>query len=164
MEPDRKGTAQAAECSIRMATPQDLQDVYQLEQECFAIPWSMQSLETDLTQNRQVATYLVAEKNDRIVGYVGMWQVLDEAQITNLAVSGEYRKRGIGRCLIRELCRIAKNKGIVKLTLEVRPSNIPARSVYTGEGFVEISKRKAYYQDNGEDAIIMLKNISINTE
>lgn len=147
---------------IRLATLQDLQDIHRLELECFAIPWSLQSLKTDLKENCQVASYLVACDHGTIAGYIGMWQVLDEAQITNLAVARDYRGKGIGRSLVRELCLLAGTKGIVKLTLEVRPSNIPARRVYGETGFVEISKRKAYYKDNGEDAIIMLKNILAN--
>jgi ribosomal-protein-alanine N-acetyltransferase len=149
---------------IRLATLLDLQDIHRLEQECFAIPWSLQSLKTDLTENNKVATYLVAGDHGRIAGYIGMWQVLDEAQITNLAVALDYRGRGIGSSLVRGLCLLAKEKGIARLTLEVRPSNTPARRVYESAGFAEISKRKAYYEDNGEDAIIMLKNISAIAE
>lgn len=149
---------------IRPATQQDLQDIHRLEQECFAIPWSMESLRTDLTENREVASYLVASDQGKIVGYIGMWRVLDEAQITNLAVARDCRERGIGSSLIRGLCRLAEEIGIRHLTLEVRPSNTPARRVYENAGFVPVSKRKEYYQDNGEDAIIMLKNFSTNAD
>lgn len=148
------------ECSVRIATIKDLPEIFRLEQECFAVPWSLKSLETDLTRNSDVATYLVAEQDGRIAGYIGMWAALDTAQVTNLAVSAEYRNRGIGCRLILELCRIAGERNISSLTLEVRPSNVAARKVYIRAGFEEISIRKGYYPNNGEDAIIMLKNIS----
>lgn len=152
--------SKSANIRIRIATMNDLQDIYNLEKECFAIPWSLQSIENDLSENSNVATYLVATDNDKVLGYIGMWQVLDEAQVTNLAVSESFRGRGIGRLLVNELSDIAKKRGARQLTLEVRSSNAPARSVYNETGFVEIAKRKSYYKDNGEDAIIMLKNIS----
>ncbi len=152
-----KKTVAASGCSIRLASPDDLNSIYALEQECFTIPWSMQSLETDLTRNNEVATYLVAVEGGRVTGYIGMWMVLDEAQVTNLAVAEDARRKGTGQRLIQRLADIAKERGAVSLLLEVRESNIPARTVYERCGFVQIAVRKAYYENNGEDAIIMLK-------
>jgi len=146
-------------CKIRIAKLDDLQDIYELEQECFKIPWSLNSIETDLTSNNNVATYLVAVLNEKIVGYIGMWQILDEAQVTNLCVSKEFRGRKIASLLIESLIVFAREHEAIQLTLEVRQSNSPARTVYERAGFVEICKRNNYYKDNGEDAIIMLKNI-----
>lgn len=158
----KKAAAQVphAGCSIRAASLPDLPDIRSLEQECFAIPWSLQSLETDLTENRNVATYLVALEAGRVTGYIGMWMVLDEAQVTNLAVTSAFRRKGTGQRLIQALADIARERGAVQLTLEVRASNAPARRVYERCGFFEIASRKAYYEDNGEDAIIMLKKFS----
>ncbi len=143
---------------IRLAISEDLDAIFKIENECFAIPWSLESIENDLNQNPS-ATLMVAVLNEEVIGYIGMWTVLDEAQITNLAVSKASRGKGIGKMLLSRLCQNAKELGTVILTLEVRPSNISAITVYKGAGFNEISRRKSYYKNNGEDAIIMLKNI-----
>ncbi|MHB1483942.1 MAG: ribosomal protein S18-alanine N-acetyltransferase [Saccharofermentanales bacterium] len=145
-------------CTIRFAAPQDIHEIYVLEKECFTIPWSFESLENDILNNKK-ATYLVAECSGKIVGYIGMWQIFEDAEITNLAVAKDYRKQGIGNSLIREICAAAKKKGAAKMMLEVRETNSAAINVYAKNDFKGISIRKKYYEDTGENAIIMLKNL-----
>jgi len=91
----------------------------------------------------------------KVVGYAGMWLILDEAHITNVAVHPGYRRNKIGRSLMLEIIRRAALMGINRMTLEVRPSNAPARRLYTALGFEERGLRKRYYTDTNEDAIIM---------
>lgn len=143
---------------IRVATPQDIHAIYLLEKECFTIPWSFESLENDILNNDK-ATYLIAECGGKIAGYIGMWQIFDDAEITNIAVSKDFRRQGIGDSLVREICAVAKKKGASKMMLEVRETNRAAINVYAKNEFKGISIRKKYYEDTGENAIIMLKNL-----
>jgi [ribosomal protein S18]-alanine N-acetyltransferase len=144
---------------IRRGTPADLAGLVSLEQACFAIPWSEDSLRRDLEEN-PAARYLVAALPDgSLAGYAACWVVLDEAQITNISVLPAFRRQGLGRQLLQSLVRLAENDDLHLLTLEVRSSNTPARHLYEGCGFQAAGLRRHYYSDNGEDAIIMLKKI-----
>lgn len=131
-----------------------LDDAALIERRCFPIPWSRQALEFELLYN-ELAEYVVALDGEQVVGYGGMWMVLNEAHITNIAVIPPYRRRGIGRGLLYALIRRAVALGADQMTLEVRPSNRPARNLYHSLGFVDCGRRRGYYRDNNEDAIIM---------
>ncbi|MBV7271708.1 ribosomal protein S18-alanine N-acetyltransferase [Clostridium thailandense] len=124
---------------------------------CFAIPWSRESFQKEVDSNK-FARYIVAKKNNIIIGYAGMWLILDEGHITNIAVHPEYRGIGAGNLLLEGLIEICKSESINSLTLEVRKSNIVAQNLYKKYGFVEEGLRKEYYGDNKEDAIIMWKH------
>ena len=102
------------------------------------------------------ARYLVAETDGQVVGYAGAWVILDESHITNIAVKETYRGRGIGKLLTRALLQYLSNLGASYATLEVRVSNERAQSLYKGLGFVSVGKRKRYYEDNQEDAYLMV--------
>jgi ribosomal-protein-alanine N-acetyltransferase len=95
----------------------------------------------------------------KAVGYAGMWQVMDEGHITNIAVHPEFRNYGVGSALMEALLATARSRGIVALTLEVRRSNFAAQALYRKYGFAEGGMRKAYYADNREDALIMWKRL-----
>ncbi len=138
-----------------------IDDVVKIEEESFPIPWPRQTFEFELLYN-ELAEYVVALDGERVVGYGGMWMVLNEAHITNIAVTPSYRGRGIGRMLLLGLIRRAVALGADRMTLEVRPSNQPARNLYRSLGFVDRGRRKGYYQDNNEDAIIMWHENLIN--
>ena len=138
----------------RMAHP-DLEAVAALEAATFARPWSLDSFRRELDTN-PVARYLVAERNGRVVAYAGAWIVLDESHITNIAVEEKERNRGIGKDLTRALLQYLSNLGAAYATLEVRVSNARAIHLYEGLGFVKAGKRKRYYEDNGEDAWLMV--------
>ncbi|NLZ47251.1 MAG: ribosomal protein S18-alanine N-acetyltransferase [Clostridiales bacterium] len=121
----------------------------------FPITWSKDSFEKELTN--KYARYMVAVKDDLVVGFAGMWIILDEAHITNIAVHPEYRGFGIGTMLMESLISICKLENVIGITLEVRVSNQRAINLYKKFGFVEEGIRKAYYEDNKEDALIMWK-------
>ena len=133
----------------------DTARIAELEKICFAVPWSELSFREEI--KNPCAYYTVAEDSGKVVGYGGIWNVFDESYITNIAVDPKYRQTGVGRAVLNKLLQEAKRKGAQLVTLEVRPSNVPAMSLYESEGFVQLGLRKAYYPDNGEDALVMMK-------
>ena len=140
---------------IRRMEQKDLDAVTAIEQATFARPWSRDSFRRELEQN-VAARYLVAEADGQVVGYAGAWVILDESHITNIAVAEAYRGRGIGKQLTGALLQYLSNLGACYATLEVRVSNERAQHLYKGLGFVSVGKRKKYYEDNGEDAFLMV--------
>lgn len=143
-----------AELIVRGARAEDAVQMAELEKICFASPWSYESLLYDITENH-LAAYLVAEVEGKIAGYVGIWTIVDEGHITNVAVAPEFRRKHVGSCLISNLIQVTEQAGITSHTLEVRAGNEPAKGLYRKFGFVPEGIRKGYYEDNGEDAIIM---------
>ncbi|MDD4169003.1 MAG: ribosomal protein S18-alanine N-acetyltransferase [Desulfotomaculaceae bacterium] len=132
-----------------------LDRVVEIERSSYAAPWSRQVFFSEI--RNEFAHYIVAMSDEQVVGYSGMWLILDDAQITNIAVHPCYRLNNVGRLLMLEMIKRAVLMGITRMTLEVRPSNLVARHLYTSMGFVEKGVRKRYYSDNNEDAIIMWK-------
>ncbi len=108
----------------------DAEGVAQVEERCFAIPWSRETFWQEAS--KQTAHYLVAQLEDKIVAYIGMWIVADEGQITNVAVLPEYRRQGIGKKLLEKMLLFARQKQLEAITLEVRISNEPARLLLNG--------------------------------
>lgn len=135
----------------------DIEEVLIIESLCFTLPWSRQSFLDELMFNK-FAHYHIARSNDTAIGYSGLWKVLDEGHITNIAVHPDYRRLGIGSRLIQNMLDYCTGQNITSLTLEVRKSNTAAQSMYKKFGFIEAGMRKSYYSDNNEDAIIMWKN------
>lgn len=129
--------------------------IMDIEKDSFAIPWSRKSIEDEL--RNKLAIYFVALYDDKIVGYAGMWHVVTEGHITNIAVHKDYRKQGIGDKLVKKLIETAEEKEMIGLTLEVRPSNEAAMRLYKNNSFKLEGIRKEYYEDNKEDAYIMWK-------
>lgn len=144
--------------TLRIATVQDAQAIAALERTCFTVPWSQDAIAGDLRSN-PAAFYLLAEEEGRVVGYVGMWHVLDEAQVTNLAVHPEHRRKGIGTTLLAALAVKAKAEGIETILLEVRERNIAAIALYESMGFVRDGLRKGYYPDDGDAAVLMSRKV-----
>ena len=126
-----------------------------IENATFAMPWSRESFLQELERN-VAARYLVAEKDGRVIGYAGAWIILDESHITNIAITPEERGQGVGRKLTEALMQYLSNLGAAYATLEVRVSNERAQHLYKSLGFVSVGKRKRYYEDNGEDAWLMV--------
>lgn len=138
---------------IRLGTPADLDDMAALEQRCFVDPWSRDALREDMES--PVCTYIVAESDGRVVGYVGFWTILDEGSINNVAVSPEVRRQHVGSALMEETLRVGMEMGAASYTLEVRVSNQAAIGLYEKFGFVKAGVRPHYYEAGGEDAVIM---------
>jgi len=139
---------------IRRMLVSDVDAVHQIEIDTFTIPWSRDSFLNEMTINR-CSRYLVVMVNECIIGYAGMWIVLDEAHITNIAISKPSRTKGYGRMLTCALLQYAANLYATHATLEVRKSNFTAINLYTSLGFINVGVRKRYYEDNGEDALLM---------
>lgn len=142
---------------IRSMVHSDVDEIFEIDRICFSLPWSKAAFEGELKND--LAYYECAEENGKIVGYMGMWRILDECHITNVAVLPEYRKRGIATLLIDKMIKVCKCSEITKMTLEVRESNFNAINLYRKFGFCPMGKRPKYYQKPIEDAIIMWKKI-----
>ncbi|AGL01768.1 ribosomal protein S18-alanine N-acetyltransferase [Desulfoscipio gibsoniae] len=153
-----KETAGRENVTFEQMQIKHLDQIMQIENLSFPTPWTKNAFEYELREN-DFAHYIVALAGGRIVaGYAGMWVVLDEAHVTNIAVHRDQRGHGLGIALMLELFKRAIMLGVQRMTLEVRPSNAPARALYAHLGFKEQGLRKNYYSDTKEDAIIMWKN------
>ena len=144
---------------IRPMVKDDIDGVYEVEENCFVDTWSKDAFNKELKNN--LARYLVAELDNKIVGYVGIWFVVDEGHITNVAVHSDYRGRKIGDKLVQALVELCRENNIVSMTLEVRVSNVVAQNLYKKYGFKLAGIRKEYYSDNKEDAMIMWNDIKV---
>lgn len=132
-----------------------LDGVCKIENECFAHPWSRESLERELENENSL--FLAAVENGEVIGYIGMNAVIDEGYIYNVAVTENHRGRGTGSALINELVTYAKKNNFCFLTLEVRESNESARSLYSKFGFIKVGERRDYYSEPSENAVLMTK-------
>lgn len=132
----------------------DIDTICAIEKESFTTPWSSGAFYNELVNNH-FAHYMVMECGREIAGYAGMWLIMDEAHITNIAVRTKYRGRKLGQQLVEELMKTASFMGASKITLEVRVSNDVAKNLYVKMGFRSVGIRKGYYTDNQEDAMIM---------
>lgn len=140
-------------------TAAQVSQVAALEKCCFADPWSENSVASEL--ENQLSLWLVAMDGERLAGYVGSQTVLGESDMMNVAVDGDYRRQGVGKMLIETLVEHLKARGSHCLTLEVRDSNTPARNLYASLGFSQIGRRKNYYRNPREDALILRKEWSL---
>jgi len=138
---------------LRQMRREDLARVMEIERECFATPWHESAYITEIT-NRS-AYYIVACLYELVTGYAGMWVIADEAHITTLGVSREYRGRRIGERLLVGLLDEAMGRGARRATLEVRQSNEIAQGLYRKYGFSPAAIRRGYYTDNQENAVVM---------
>jgi len=155
----------------------DLRQVMAIEYDAFPTPWPLSAYRHELTQN-DLSTYVVLRQRALeagaswphrvgrrlslaagralpVLGYGGFWMIVDEAHISTLAVHPEWRGRGLGELLLVALIEAARLRGAVEATLEVRVSNLVAQALYRKHGFAQVGRRKAYYTDNREDALIM---------
>jgi ribosomal-protein-alanine N-acetyltransferase len=139
---------------IREMTLEDIPKILLIEEESFLTPWSREAFFEELNIN-PLARYFVGVCEEGIFGYIGMWLILDEAHITNIAVGKAFRGRGYGGTLLEEAMGSAREMGAKAFTLEVRESNFPAINLYTRMGFKVGGRRKNYYQDSQEDALLM---------
>lgn len=140
--------------SMRVA---DLPAVHAVERASFDTPWPPEAYRSELETNR-LAQYLVVRAGDEIIGFGGMWLMVDEAHIITFAIHPQWRRQHIGDRLLLAMLDIAVDAGANETTLEVRLSNLPARRLYEKFGFRPVGLRPRYYSDNGEDALIMTTN------
>ncbi len=139
--------------SIRSMELEDVGRVHEIESEIFSMPWSEKSFADACSNPDNV--YLVCECGGVIVGYCGMWTVLGEGNITNMAVDAAYRKRGVAQKMMSALHDAGAAKGVDTFFLEVRMSNAAATSLYEKMGYNEIGTRKRFYEKPVEDARVM---------
>ncbi len=137
----------------------DIDSVVDIEKRSFPIPWTRGTFISELKRNK-LARYYVVEAGGRVVGYAGLWLIMNEAHITNIAIHPKYRGRGMGKKLVGGLIEEASKIDVYRITLEVRPSNAVALALYKKFGFVPCGIRPEYYRDNNEDAIIMWMDFS----
>ncbi|GHU49353.1 ribosomal-protein-alanine acetyltransferase [Clostridia bacterium] len=143
---------------IRKAIKEDIESMAELDKICFTLPWSLGDFDSEITKN-EMAFYLVCLVDTRLIGYAGLWVIKPEGHITNVAVHPDYQGQGIGAQLVSELIRLSyKRFDLSDFTLEVRVSNHKAIRMYERFGFSEAGRRKAYYADTKEDALIMWRS------
>ena len=143
--------------TIQRMTRDDIEEIARLEKLCFSDPWVKESFREELKHRFSVP--LVVKSGPTIAGYMCLWHIDDQMEIANFAVSPDFRGRGIGRKMMEEVLRVAEERSCTNLILSVRESNLPAIRLYTSHGFVEIHRRKGYYREPAEDAIIMAKKL-----
>ena len=138
---------------FRPMTQGDADAVAELELKCFAMPWSRADFFHEV--KNELAEYVVGELDKKIVAYAGAWVSFEQAEVMHVAVEPKLRGQGIGTLLFGELIKAVKARGAKSITLEVRPSNAAAIKLYESFGLKSVGRRKNYYRDNDEDALIM---------
>lgn len=141
---------------LREMLVDDLEQVMEIENDLFAVPWTKEGYFTFLT--REDAMFLVVEEKGRILGYCGLLMVLDEGDVTNVAVCRDRQREGIGHFLMDSLIRLSAERGITTIHLEVRESNATAIRLYERMGFAKDGIRKNYYTDPVEHAVLMTRS------
>lgn len=127
--------------------------ILDVERAAFSSPWSLGAFWSEVES--PVSQFWVLCKGEGVAGYICFWVVADEIHLLNLAVAPFQRRAGIGKRLLDKMVEVGRQERIGVVFLEVRPSNLPARALYQKEGFQELGRRPGYYEDNGEDAVIM---------
>lgn len=143
---------------VRNITEADVDQVFALEQAIFSSPWTRTAIMTEVISPK--CHYKVIDRDGEILGYAGLWKVIDEGHITNIAVKEGYRNKGLGRMLIEALVEECRKLDVDRYTLEVRVSNEPAIALYKSLGFETAGVRKNFYDKPKEDALIMWKELS----
>jgi len=140
---------------IRPMEKRDIAQVTEIEKSIFALPWSANSFIE--ASEKEDNIYLVCVDYDEIIGYCGLWTVLGEGNVTNVAVSEKHRGKGYGKALLKALENRGAEKKVTRYFLEVRQSNVVAQNLYLSLEYKNIGIRKNFYEKPVEDAIIMLK-------
>lgn len=143
---------------IREMKLSDIDEVLELEKEIFTDPWTKEMFQSEVGENTLAKSYVLIE-DDKIIGYSSMWKLFENADITNIAVKEEYRNKGYGKLLLETLLNECKRQDTEYVHLEVRVSNENAISLYKSYGFETINIRKGYYEDNHEDAYVMILDL-----
>jgi len=141
--------------SVRRAALGDLDAIMAIEEASFTAPWPRDAMLDEIVKH-DWSVVLVAQRGGEIVGFAVYWVVADERHLQNVATVWEWRRSGVGDALVRHVVDEAKRSGAQFVILEVRASNEAAKGLYGGFGFQSIGVRRAYYQDNNEDALVMV--------
>lgn len=144
--------------TFRFLSEKDVNEVLKIEHASFTLPWTEEAFKNEFKQNK-FAVYIGLEDEGRLIGYCGVWVIVDEAHITNVAVLPEYRGLKLGEALMKKIMEISSEMGARTMTLEVRVTNYIAQSLYRKLGFQDGAIRKSYYTDNREDALVMWVNL-----
>ncbi len=144
---------------IRLLEGKDTPQIHRIERLCFSDPWSEESISHDLEENVLSRWLGIFDDSGRLIAYGGIWLVINEGHILNIAVDPEFQGNGYGKRIMNALIELARENGINILFLEVRRSNLRAQKLYLGAGFMKAGYRKQYYEDNREDALIMIMNL-----
>ena len=139
--------------TFRVMTTDDADAVAAIEEKSFAMPWKRDDFWREAKND--LAAYIVGELDGKVVAYAGAWVSFNQAEVMSVAVVPELRGQGVGTILFGELIKAVKARGATAITLEVRPSNEAAIKLYKNFGLKSVGRRKGYYLDNGEDALIM---------
>ena len=139
---------------IRKMTVDDVPAVVELDRISFSLPWPERSFRFELTDNPASRCW-VAEQDGKVVAMIVVWLIVDEAHVANIATHPEYRKQGIGKRLLAQALHSMIREGARSSFLEVREGNIPAQELYRKFGYEVTGRRKHYYRDNDEDALLM---------
>lgn len=140
---------------IRTMTEDDLKQVAAMEQKIFSQPWSMDSLKSAMLREDNIYLAVVRSSTEEVIGYCGLWGIMGEGAIYNVAVSPDYRNRGVGEAMLTELLDRGRKAGLKDFTLEVRKSNEYAIRLYQKLGFCSEGIRKNFYEFPTEDAVVM---------
>lgn len=145
--------------SYNIFSEKDIEGIFEISNLSFKLPWSMESIKSEV--DNPLAKYIVAKdiESNKVLGFIGIWIILGEGDITNIAVHPKFRKLGIGEELLSSMLNLCESLDCNTINLEVRSSNLPAISLYKKFNFSEVGLRKGYYEDNKEDAILMTKNL-----
>ena len=138
-------------------TEEYIDDVAEIDEHCFHVPWTRTDFERAIRENKLAIYFVAVNEDNKAVGYAGMWHVVNEGHITNVAVLESYRRMGIGDMLMEALEERGLELEMIGITLEVRISNYGAQKLYTKHGYKPEGFRKKYYTDTNEDAIILWK-------
>lgn len=141
--------------AVRPMREEDIEGVVAIENETFSIPWSAKSFLDACKEEYNI--YLVCEIEGEIAGYCGLWTVMGEGNITNMAVAQKYRKHGIGTALMQAMEMLGQKMDVSIFFLEVRAGNVAAQKLYEKMGYREIGRRKGFYEKPKEDALVMSK-------
>ncbi len=148
-----------SEMQVMAIEREHIKQITQLEKVCFSEPWSEESL---LTAFKGGTKFFVEVKNNKVLGYIGISCIIDEGYVTNVAVFPEFRNKGVASALLNRTFSLARDLGLAFISLEVRESNSTAISLYEKFGFKTEGKRKGFYSNPKEDALIMTKRFDLN--
>ena len=133
----------------------DIDAIARVENACFSTPWSIDAIKHEICENKLANFMIACDEENNIVGYIGIWTLLDECQINKIAVIPEKRKIGIGKAILNHVIELTRDMGVKSWYLEVRESNTAAQALYRSAGFSSVGTRKNYYINPVEDAVLM---------